>query len=105
MRLLRARVERKDHERKVEENQEIQYTIESEKEMERQVEATREPIKILNLDIGRKFKESKTLIKEAIKKIQEKVGLVRYHKVQTKKKHMFRILMLGLFLICTENSF
>jgi hypothetical protein len=45
------------------------------KEMERRMEAAMELMKILNLDIGREFKESKTLLSEMIRKIYEKVYL------------------------------
>jgi hypothetical protein len=72
--VTRDRKERQDCERKKEEYQERYAEMESRKEMEKKVEAAMEQMKILNLDFGRECNERTTLVEEAIRLLQEKVG-------------------------------
>jgi signal transduction histidine kinase len=57
-----------------ERDKEIRDTKESEKEMERKVEAAMEEMKILNMDFGRECSDRKKLVEEAIGKLRDQVG-------------------------------
>jgi hypothetical protein len=67
------RAERQEFEWNIEEDKGIQDAKESEKDMEKKLEASMEQLKILNLDFGRECADRRTLVTEATKLIREKV--------------------------------
>jgi hypothetical protein len=69
----RDRIERQDTEWNDKEDKEIQDTKNPEREMERKLEGAMKQMKILNLDFGRECADRKTLGKEAISKIKDKI--------------------------------
>jgi hypothetical protein len=71
--MARDRIERQDFEWNEKEEKEIQDTKDSEREMEEKLEGAMEQMKILNLDFGRQCTDRRTLVKEAIGKIREKI--------------------------------
>jgi hypothetical protein len=71
--VIRDRRERQEYERKREDFEDQQVTMESRKEMERKMKAAIEQIKILNLDFGRECSDRKTLVEEATRMVKEKV--------------------------------
>jgi hypothetical protein len=66
----------------IEQDKEIRHTKESEKEMERKVEAAMEEMKILNMDFGRECSDRKKLVEKAIGKLRAQVG----HKIKWSSK-------------------
>ncbi len=83
--MARDRIERQGFEWNEKEDIEIQDTKESEREMERKLEGAMEQMKILNLDFGRQCTDKRTLVKDAISKIKEKL-------VDSKKEEFDRIM-------------
>jgi hypothetical protein len=71
--IVKDRAERKEFERNVEGEKGIQDAKDSEKDMEKKLEGAMEQVKILNLDFGKECADGKTLIKEAVSRIKEKV--------------------------------
>jgi hypothetical protein len=71
--IARDRIERQDFEWNEKEDKEIQGTKDSEREMEKKLEGAMEQMKILNMDFGRQCTDRRTLVKEAISKMKEKM--------------------------------
>jgi hypothetical protein len=71
--IAKDRAERKEFECSVEGGKGIQDAKESEKEMEKKLEGALEQVKILNLDFGKECADRKTLVREAVSRIKEKV--------------------------------
>jgi hypothetical protein len=72
--MAKERSERQELEGNVKAEKIIQDTKDSEKEMERKLEGAMEQMKILNLDFEREYTDRRTLMREAISKIKEKIG-------------------------------
>ena len=72
--LIKERMVLDELEKKVEGEKKVKEIKESEKEMERKVEAAMEQIKILDMDFGIEIMERERLVKEAVKIIKEKVN-------------------------------
>ena len=73
--IIKERKERQEFERKQKDYLESKDMMEQKKEMERKMELAMEQIKILNLDFGRECNERKTVVEEAVRKLQEKVSV------------------------------
>jgi hypothetical protein len=71
--MAKDKAERQEYELDMEEEKEIQDAKDSEKEMEKKLEAAMEQLKILNLDFGGECKDRRTMITEAISRIKENV--------------------------------
>jgi hypothetical protein len=71
--IAKDRVERKEFEWNIEGEKGIQDAKDSEKDMEKKLEGAMEQVKILNLDFGKECADRKTLVKEAVTLIKEKV--------------------------------
>jgi hypothetical protein len=71
--IVKDRAERKEFECNIDGEKGIQDAKESEKDMEKRLEDAMEQVKILNLDFGKERADGKTLVKEAISRIREKV--------------------------------
>jgi hypothetical protein len=85
--IAKDRTERKEFEWNMEEEKGIQEAKDSEKDMEKKLEEAMEQVKILNLDFGKECADGKTLIKEAVSRIKEKI--------MTKDKEEFEKIMEG----------
>jgi hypothetical protein len=72
--IAKDRAERKEFEWNVEGEKGIQDAKDSEKEMEKKLEGAMEQVKVLNLDFGKECADGKTLVKEAVSRIKEKVA-------------------------------
>jgi hypothetical protein len=72
--MVRDRIERQDFEWNVKEDKKIQDTKDSEREMKEKLVGAMEQMKILNLDFGRQCSNRRTLMKEAICKMKEKIA-------------------------------
>jgi hypothetical protein len=71
--MAKERAERQELELNVEGEKVIQEAKESEEDMERRLEGAMDQVKILNLDFGKECGERRTLVKEAVSRIKEKV--------------------------------
>ncbi len=71
--IAKDRAERKEFEWNIEEEKGIQAAKDSEKDMEKKLEGAMEQVKILNSDFGKKCADGKTLIKDAVSRIKEKI--------------------------------
>jgi hypothetical protein len=71
--MIKDRKERKNFEWNIEGEKGIQEAKDSEKDMEKKLEGAMEQVKILNLDFGKECADGKTLVKEAVSRIKEKV--------------------------------
>ncbi len=71
--IAKDRAERKEFEWSVEGEKGIQDAKDSEKDMEKKLEGAMEQVKILNLDFGKECAERRTLVKDAVSLIKEKV--------------------------------
>ncbi len=72
--IVKDRAERQEFEWNVEEEKGIQDANESDKDMEKRLEAAMEQVKILNLDFGKECADRKILVKEAVSRIKKKVS-------------------------------
>ncbi len=72
--MVKDRIERQDFEWNVKEDKKIQDTKDSEREMKEKLVGAMEQMKILNLDFGRQCSNRRTLMKEAICKMKEKIA-------------------------------
>jgi hypothetical protein len=71
--IAKDREERKEFEWSVEDDKCVQDAKDSEKDMEKKLEGAMEQVKILNVDLGKEYTDRKTLVKEAVGRIKEKV--------------------------------
>jgi hypothetical protein len=71
--MVKDRAERREFEWNMEGEKGIQDAKDFEKDMEKKLEGAMEQVKILNLDFERECADRKTLVKEAISRIKEKV--------------------------------
>jgi DNA repair exonuclease SbcCD ATPase subunit len=71
--IAKDRAERQEFEWSVEGDKGIQDAKDSEKDMEKKLEGAMEQVKILNVDMGKECNDRKTMIKEAVSRIKEKV--------------------------------
>ncbi len=71
--ILKDRAERQEFEWNVEGEKGIQDANDSVKDMEKKLEGAMEQVKILNLDFGKESVDKRTMVKEAISQIKEKV--------------------------------
>jgi hypothetical protein len=95
--MAKDRNDRQDTEWNNKENKEIQDAKESEREMERKLEGAMDQMKILNLDFGRECVDRKTLVKEAISKIKDKL-------VDTDREEFDRIMEGSRVVILGKSS-
>jgi hypothetical protein len=72
--IAKDRAERQKFEWDMEGDKGIQDVKDSEKDMEKKLEGAMEQLKIVNLDFGRECVDKRTLVKEAISRIKEKVS-------------------------------
>jgi hypothetical protein len=78
------RAQRQEFEWNIEGEKGIQDAKDSEKDMEKKLEGAMEQVKILNLDFGKECVDRKTLVKEAVSRIKEKVtenDIVEFEKI------------------------
>jgi hypothetical protein len=71
--IAKDRAERKEFEWNIDGEKGIQDAKDSEKDMEKELEGAMEQVKILNLDFGKEYVDGKTLVKEAVSRIRDKV--------------------------------
>jgi DNA repair exonuclease SbcCD ATPase subunit len=71
--IAKDRAERQEFEWSVEGDKGIQDAKDSEKDMEKKLEGAMEQVKILNVDMGKECNDRKTMVKEAVSRIKEKV--------------------------------
>jgi hypothetical protein len=71
--MARDRLERQDFEWNEKEDREIQDTKDSERDMEKKLEGAMEQMKILNLDFGRQCTDRRTMVREAISIMRERI--------------------------------
>jgi hypothetical protein len=71
--ISKGRAQRQEFEWNIEGEKGIQDAKDSEKDMEKKLEGAMEQVKILNLDFGKECVDRKTLVREAVSRIKEKV--------------------------------
>jgi hypothetical protein len=71
--IAQDRAERQEFEWNIEGEKGIQDAKDSEKDMEKRLEGAMEQVKILNLDFGKECADRKTLAKDAVSRIKEKI--------------------------------
>jgi hypothetical protein len=71
--IAKDRAERQEFEWSVQGDKGVQDVKDSEKDMEKRLEVAMEQVKILNVDLGKECTDRKTLVKDAVDRIKEKV--------------------------------
>jgi hypothetical protein len=71
--IAKDRAERQEFEWSVEGDKGVQDAKDSERDMEKKLEGAMEQVKILNVDMGKECNDRKTMVKEAVSRIKEKV--------------------------------
>jgi hypothetical protein len=101
--IAKDRAERQEFERNVEGKNGIQDAEDFEKDMEKRLARAMEQVKILNLDFGKDCADRKTLIKEAISWIKEKVTEEEKEEFEKIMKEA-RVDILGKSMIMKETG-
>jgi hypothetical protein len=71
--IAKNKAERQELEWNIEGEKGIQEAKDSEKDMENKLEAAMEQVKVLNLDFGKECADKRTMVREAVNRIKEKV--------------------------------